>query len=85
MCDYSLQNVASRPAKVGDKLTTRHFGTVTLGSRPRKMRGWLFVFCQGPNWHLPDRSNMNPQLCLPGAERRSITKQRFFGRSTESA
>ena len=22
MCDYSLQNVKSRPAKVGDKLTT---------------------------------------------------------------
>jgi hypothetical protein len=31
MCDYSLQNVASRPAKVGDKLTTRDFGTVTRG------------------------------------------------------
>jgi len=25
MCDYSLQNVASRPAKVGDKLTTHNF------------------------------------------------------------
>jgi len=31
MCDYSLQNVRSRPAKVGDKLTTRDFGTVTRG------------------------------------------------------
>jgi hypothetical protein len=31
MCDYSLQNVRSRPAKVGDKLTTREFGTVTRG------------------------------------------------------
>jgi hypothetical protein len=31
MCDYSLQNVRSRPAKVGDKLTTRGFGTVTRG------------------------------------------------------
>ena len=31
MCDYSLQNVASRPAKVGDKLTTRDFGTGTHG------------------------------------------------------
>jgi hypothetical protein len=27
MCDYSLQNVRSRPAKVGDKLTTHDFGT----------------------------------------------------------
>ena len=31
MCDYSLQNVRSRPAKVGDKLTTREFGTITRG------------------------------------------------------
>jgi hypothetical protein len=31
MCDYSLHNVKSRPAKVGDKLTTRHFGTGTRG------------------------------------------------------
>ncbi len=31
MCDYSLRNVKSRPAKVGDKLTTRDFGTGTRG------------------------------------------------------
>jgi hypothetical protein len=31
MCDYSLLNVKSRPAKVGDKLTTRDFGTCTRG------------------------------------------------------
>jgi len=31
MCDYSLHNVASRPAKVGDKLTTRNFGAGTRG------------------------------------------------------
>lgn len=31
MCDYSLQNVSSRPAKVGDKLTTRDFGLGTRG------------------------------------------------------
>ena len=30
MC-YSLQDVRSRPAKVGDKLTTRDFGTGTRG------------------------------------------------------
>jgi len=40
MCDYSLHHVASRPAKVGDKLVTTHFpNTVTLGfsdpSQPR--------------------------------------------------
>jgi hypothetical protein len=31
MCDYSLEHVRSRPAKVGDKLTTRDFGTCTRG------------------------------------------------------
>ena len=31
MCDYSLHNVKSRPAKVGDKLTTQHFNTGTRG------------------------------------------------------
>jgi hypothetical protein len=31
MCDYSLHHVKSRPAKVGDKLTTRDFGTGTHG------------------------------------------------------
>ena len=31
MCDYSLQDVRSRPAKVGDKLTTSYFGTCTRG------------------------------------------------------
>ena len=32
MCDYSLHNVASRPAKVGDKLVTTQFGnSVTRG------------------------------------------------------
>ena len=31
MCDYSLQNVKSRAAEVGDKLITRNFGTGTGG------------------------------------------------------
>ena len=31
MCDYSLQNIKSRAAKVGDKLTTHNFGTGTRG------------------------------------------------------
>jgi hypothetical protein len=31
MCDYSLQHVKTRPAKVGDKLTTTDFRRGTLG------------------------------------------------------
>ena len=30
MCDFSLQSVRSRPAKVGDKLVTRDFGPVRI-------------------------------------------------------
>jgi hypothetical protein len=40
MCDYSLRAVASRPAKVGDKLVTAHFpNTITRGfCDPRQPR-----------------------------------------------
>src|SRR6516162_2930861 len=31
MCDYSLHYIKTRPAKVGDKLTTRDFRTGTRG------------------------------------------------------
>ena len=31
MCDYSLHSIKSRPAKIGDKLTTRAVGTGTRG------------------------------------------------------
>jgi hypothetical protein len=31
MCDYSLEHVASRPAKVGDKLVTTSFQGFTVG------------------------------------------------------
>ena len=34
MCDFSLQHIASRPAKVGDKLVTTDFGTGTNGLMP---------------------------------------------------
>jgi hypothetical protein len=39
MCDYSLHSIKSRPAKVGDKLTTSYFGTGTRG----------FAASEGPN------------------------------------
>jgi hypothetical protein len=31
MCDYSLHSIKSRPAKIGDRLTVRDFGTGTRG------------------------------------------------------
>jgi hypothetical protein len=39
MCDYSLQGVKTRPAKVGDKLTTHRFNFSTIGfSAPENRR-----------------------------------------------
>lgn len=38
MCDYSLHNVKARPARVGDRLTTRLFNITTRGfSAPEDM------------------------------------------------
>jgi hypothetical protein len=48
MCDFSLHNVRSRPAKVGDKLTTRDFGTDTRGGlQHRNRQTRRSTFCQG--------------------------------------
>ena len=55
MCDYSLHNVASRPARVGDKLTTRDFRyRYAADSLARRMFGLLFAFFQEPNRHSPN-------------------------------
>ena len=43
MCDFSLQAVRSRPAKVGDKLVTRDFGTGTRGFAAVKLRACRLV------------------------------------------
>jgi hypothetical protein len=62
MCDYSLHNVKSRPAKVGDKLTTHNFNTGTRGfAAPEDastavcvLPGTELAFAKevrcGPNW-----------------------------------
>jgi len=54
MCDYSLHYVKSRPAKVGDKLTTRDFvhgyarvrGTGRCKRRSLRFAGNRVVVCQ---------------------------------------
>src|ERR1700747_1601162 len=50
MCDYSLHSVKSRPAKVGDKLTTRDFGTGTRGFAASENR--TVVVCVLPGTEL---------------------------------
>ena len=56
MCDYSLESVRSRPAKVGDKLTTRDFGyPAPAASLRRKMLKWRFAFFREPSLRFPAR------------------------------
>jgi hypothetical protein len=61
MCDFSLQSVRSRPAKVGDKLVTRDFGTGTRGFADVSDRG--MAVCLPPGTEVAfDRE----VTCLPG-------------------
>ena len=55
MCDYSLQNIMSRPAKVGDILTTRDSGTAHVGSPRRKILQWRYAFFREPSLRFPAR------------------------------
>jgi hypothetical protein len=47
MCDFSLHAVRSRPAKVGDKLTTRLFNTGTRGFRAPEDEGMAVCLLPG--------------------------------------
>jgi hypothetical protein len=60
MCDYSLHSVKSRPAKVGDKLTTRDFGTGTRGFAASEDAG--VAVCVRPGTEL---SFADEVRCLP--------------------
>jgi hypothetical protein len=65
MCDYSLQNVRSRPAAVGDKLVTHHFGSGTRGfAAPESLETAVCL--------LPGTEIAFPNGLL-------ITRRRFFG------
>ena len=60
MCDFSLQSVRSRPAKVGDKLVTRDFGTGTRGFSAADDPG--LAVCIMPGTELAFASEV---ACLP--------------------
>jgi hypothetical protein len=47
MCDYSLHSVRTRPAKVGDKLVTKDFGTGTRGFASRDDLGTAVCILPG--------------------------------------
>ncbi len=70
MCDYSLQGVASRPAAVGDKLTTRNFGTGTRGFGAAEDRATAVCLLPGT------------EIAFPAEV--AIESPRFFGQSVRT-
>jgi hypothetical protein len=70
MCDYSLQGVASRPAAVGDKLTTRNFGTGTRGFAAAEDRNVAVCVLPGTE--------------IAFANEIAVESPRFFGQSIKT-
>ena len=78
-CDYSLNAVKTRPAKVDDKLTTRRSVGAREASLRRKTEALQFACYREPNCPLPKRSGR----CVRGrGVRLSVTRPRSFGKST---
>ena len=67
MCDYSLQHVRTRPAKVGDKLTTRMFNLGTSGFCAPEDRGMAVCLLPGTEVSFADEVRRAPRL--PWSER----------------
>ena len=78
MCDFSLHAIKSRPAEVGDKLTTRQFPLSTTASLPRKISRLQYACVQGRSCPLRRRLG---DVRGRGLRRLSITKPRSSGRS----
>ena len=60
MCDYSLHHVKSRPAKIGEKLTTQYFGTGTVGFAAPEDEG--VAVCVSPGTELSFAGEVR---CMP--------------------
>ena len=79
MCDFSLHNVKSRPAKVGDKLTIRDFRTGTRGfSAAEDMN---VAVCVLPGTELSFEDDVRCESLWPWSKTGSATRPRSSGRS----
>src|SRR6476661_3259673 len=78
MCDYSLHNVKTRPAQVGDKLTTRMFGWSTGGFAASEDKS--VAVCLSPGTELSFADEVRKDLGH-GLRRQSVTRLRFSARS----
>jgi hypothetical protein len=68
MCDYSLHHVNSRPAKIGDKLTTRNFGLGTRGFAASEERYLAVCLLPGTELSFADAVRRESPRC-PGNEK----------------
>jgi hypothetical protein len=67
MCDFSLHAVKTRPAKVGDELTTRDFGTATRGFSAAENRN--VAVCLLPGTELSFADNVRLMGLWPWSKR----------------
>jgi hypothetical protein len=82
MCDYSLHNVKTRPAKVDDKLTVRDFGTGTRGFSASEDRN--VAVCLLPGTELSFAEEVGRASLWPWSK--SVIKHRTaFGKSTKTS
>ncbi len=80
MCDYSLQNVRTRPAKVGDKLFTRRFNSGTTGfTAPEDIH---VAVCLLPGTELSFAYEVKRSRLWPWTKNIIPHKPRSSGRST---
>ena len=82
MCDYSLHNVKSRPAKVGDKLTTHQFYSGTRGFCAAEDKN--VAVCVLPGRSFPSMTTSGAYMCGRGVRTLSATRRQSSGRSTNA-
>ncbi len=81
MCDFSLHAVRSRPAKVGDKLTTQNFNWATIAFCAPEDAG--MAVCLVPGTEGPLRIKLGGRLSGRAPEWNSATRPRSSARSTK--
>ena len=85
MCDYSLHSVKSRPAKIGDKLTTRDFGTGTRGFAASENPSVAVCVLPGTELAFAQQVQACQLDCGHGTMVRSIIRQRSFEKFTRKS
>lgn len=78
MCDYSLQSVSSRPARVGDRLTTRDFGTGTRGFSAAEDAGTAVCIMPGTELSFAREIACKPTGLFPWRARQTGHKTAIF-------